>query len=198
MKNDWLAIVFLVFVGIERLYERRYNRQAMRGERKIGWSYTTLHSLYLVIFFGAAVEHFWLRRSLDWLATGAGLGLYLLSLVIRLIAIRGLGRFWSLQVEIRQEHRLVREGIYQYVRHPAYLAMMLEIVAIPLVVNSYYTAIFAIGAFVPALLVRWRYEERELVRKFGDVYVQYQREVGAFFPNPRTRRRGPGRDASAP
>ena len=121
----------------------------------------------------------------------------MLSLVIRLIAIRGLGRFWSLQVEIRQEHRLVREGIYQYVRHPAYLAMMLEIVAIPLVVNSYYTVIFAIGAFVPALLVRWRYEEQELVRKFGDVYVQYQREVGAFFPNPRTRRRGPRRDASA-
>ena len=82
---------------------------------------------------------------------------------------------------------------------PALLwAHQLEIVAIPLVVNSYYTAIFAIGAFVPALLVRWRYEERELVRKFGDVYVQYQREVGAFFPNPRTRRRGPGRDASAP
>ena len=45
MNFDWFVIGFLVLAAIERLWERRYDLQALRGERKMEWSYVLLHSL---------------------------------------------------------------------------------------------------------------------------------------------------------
>ena len=112
----------------------------------------------------------------------AGLVGVAVALVVRLAAIRALGRFWSLHLEIRPDHALVTEGIYARLRHPAYAAIMLEVVAIPCVANAYGMLGVGLLVYIPLLLVRWRNEERSMVEKFGDRYVQYQRTVSAFFP----------------
>jgi protein-S-isoprenylcysteine O-methyltransferase Ste14 len=105
-----------------------------------------------------------------------------LALVVRLWAIRTLGRYWSLHLEIRQDHQLVTEGVYRHMRHPAYSAIMLEVVSVPLVANAYGMLVFAIGWYVTLILLRWHREEREMVSKFGEQYEQYRREVPAFVP----------------
>ena len=181
---DWFVTFFLVFVLLERIYERRYNDQAIRGERKMEWSYVLLHGSYMVIFILSAVEFCWRRRSIQWPVSMAGLGLFITALVVRLTAIRALGKFWSLHLEIRPQHQLVTHGIYQYMRHPAYLAIMLEVASVPLVANAFYTLIVTVGVYVPLLLLRWRREEKEMIEKFGEQYVHYCRQVPAFFPRP--------------
>jgi protein-S-isoprenylcysteine O-methyltransferase Ste14 len=190
MNTDCFVGLFLVLVGVERWYERLYSTRALRGQRRQGWSYLALHSSYIIVFLLAAVEYFAVRRTLWWPATIVGAGLTIVATWLRITAIRTLGRFWSLQVEIRQQHQLVREGVYQYVRHPAYLAMVVEIVAVPLTVNALYTEIFAVVTFIPLLLVRLRVEETALVEKLGDAYVQYRREVRALIPRCSTARKG--------
>lgn len=191
MNADWFVVVFWVLAGVERWYERRYSEQAQRGDTKAAWSYLLLHGFYIGVFVVSLVEYFGLRRQLCWPVTVVGLAIFLAALVIRLAAIRTLGRFWSLHVEIRQEHRLVREGIYKHMRHPAYSAMALEIVAIPLVANAYLTTVLGVVTFIPMLLLRWRREERELIGKLGEPYVRYRNEVCAFFPVPQAWRGRP-------
>jgi protein-S-isoprenylcysteine O-methyltransferase Ste14 len=181
---DWFVTFFLVFALLERTYERRYSNQAIRGERKMEWSYVLLHGSYMVIFILSAVEFFWRRHGLKWPVSIAGLVLFVIALVVRLTAIRALGKFWSLHLEIRPEHQLVTQGIYQYLRHPAYLAIMLEVVSVPLVVNAFYTLMMTVGVYVPLLLLRWRREEKEMIGKFGEQYVEYCRRVPAFLPRP--------------
>ncbi|MCX7826278.1 MAG: isoprenylcysteine carboxylmethyltransferase family protein, partial [Verrucomicrobiae bacterium] len=112
-------------------------------------------------------------------------------------------------VEIRREHQLIREGIYKYLRHPAYAAILVEVISIPLVTNAWATILLALLTYWPVLLARWQREEMEMIAKFGEQYVRYRQEVPAFVPwraivnprqaNSRTRSHQPsdaGRDVS--
>jgi protein-S-isoprenylcysteine O-methyltransferase Ste14 len=181
-KFGWLLLGFLAVAIVERLYERRFSQQAKRGEVKMFWSYVMFHILHTLIYIGTGLEYFLLRRVVVWPVVALGLVLFTVSLGLRLTAIRALGRYWSLNLEIRGDHQLVREGIYRHMRHPAYSAIMLEVISIPLVGNAWWVLVVSVGIYIPLLLARWWREEREMVGKFGEVYEQYQREVPAFLP----------------
>jgi len=144
-----------------------------------------LDGLHTLIFLGGVAEYFLRRAPLDWRVVAVGVVGHAISLVVRRSAIRTLGRFWSLHLEIRPGHELVREGIYQHVRHPAYSAIMLEVIAVPLAINAYVMLVVAVGLYIPVLLARWAGEEREMVAKFGDQYREYQRTTPAFLPRLR-------------
>jgi protein-S-isoprenylcysteine O-methyltransferase Ste14 len=182
MSFGHLLILFVLMAGVERAWEIRANFQAVRGEKRQGWSVAYFTVIHTAIFIGTAVEYFWLQRDMVGWLTALGGVLFSVSLVVRLAAIRALGRFWSVHLEIRQEHKLVTEGIYRYVRHPAYSAIMLEVVSVPLVGNAYGMLLLALLAYVPVLLWRWWCEEGEMVAKFGETYRAYQRAVPAFLP----------------
>ncbi len=179
---NWLLFGFLAFAAAERLYERRFSNQAKRGDVKMLWSYVAFHIMHTLIYVGTGVECFLLRRAAVYPLVVLGLILFAVSLLLRLMAIRALGRYWSLNLEIRKDHQLVREGIYRYMRHPAYSAIMLEVISIPLVGNAWCVLALSVGVYIPLLLVRWWREEREMVGKFGEAYEQYRREVPAFLP----------------
>jgi protein-S-isoprenylcysteine O-methyltransferase Ste14 len=182
--TDWFVTIFLAIALAERLCERRFSNRAVRGECKMEWSYTALHGSYAAVFVASAVEYFWRRQGLQLPVTVAGLGLFAIALVVRLTAIRTLGKFWSLHLEIRPEHQLVTHGIYRYVRHPAYLAILLEVISVPLVANAFFAFILTVAVYVPLLWLRWRREEAEMTAKFGEQYARYCREVPAFLPWP--------------
>jgi protein-S-isoprenylcysteine O-methyltransferase Ste14 len=174
--------VFVLLAIAERAWELTLSRQAICGQKRQAWSFWYFAVVQALIYAGAVAEAMWLRREMLWSATVAGLILFAVSLVVRLVAIRTLGKFWSLHVEIREEHRLIREGIYRHVRHPAYAAILLEMISIPLVANAWATIALALAAYWPVLLARWWREEREMIAKFGEQYARYRREVPAFVP----------------
>ena len=182
MNFGWFLVGFLILAVFERQLERRFSQHAVRGERKMGWSSIALYAGHALIYVATAGEFFLVRRDIRWPVTAVAVGLVVVSLVVRSVAIRTLGKFWSLHLEIRAGHQLVTGGIYRYLRHPAYAAIMLEVTAIPLVANAWYTLAFALLVYVPVLLLRWRQEEREMIGKFGQQYVEYARRVPAFFP----------------
>jgi len=178
----WLLFGFLTFAVVERLYERRFSQSAKRGDVKMSWSYTAFHILHALIYVGTGVEYFAFRRVVNYPVVVFGLAAFCVSLWLRLCAIRTLGQYWSLNLEIRNDHQLIREGIYQHIRHPAYSAIMLEVIAIPLVGNAWYTLLLSLFLYIPLLLARWSIEEKEMVGKFGSTYEAYRAQVPAFWP----------------
>jgi protein-S-isoprenylcysteine O-methyltransferase Ste14 len=151
------------------------------------WSLYALYTTYTLIVLASAIEFVTLRKEPVWWISAFGMVLHVSSVVLRKAAIRTLGRFWSLQVEIRSQHRLVHEGAYRFVRHPIYSAIILEVLSIPLVANAWCTLGFALVTHVPLVLWRMRCEEDALMEKFGEAYRLYQREVGALVPRLKRR-----------
>ncbi len=179
---DWLFVVFLVFVSVERLWETRASRRAERGQKQEAWSLPLFYVLHIAVLASVAVEYFWAERRLQVWVTALGLVMFAGGLMLRLAAIRALGRYWSLHVEIRAQHRLIVEGPYRYIRHPAYAAVVLEFIGIPLVGNCYYSLLLVFLLYFPVLAARIFCEERALTAKFGDAYAQYRKQAGALAP----------------
>ena len=75
-------------------------------------------------------------------------------------------------------HRLEDRGVYSWVRHPMLVAGLLFLMTSgPSLNNIVYTAMYT-----SYMLIGGYYEERRMVKVFGDDYRSYQRRVGAFFP----------------
>jgi protein-S-isoprenylcysteine O-methyltransferase Ste14 len=180
--SDWWVVVLLGVFLVECFLVTFVRRGIVPGEKKMQWSLYALLTTYSVIWICSLVEFLWVRHQvIAWVSIVAALA-HWTALALRLSAIRRLGKFWSLQVEIRQQHRLIREGAYRFVRHPAYSAIIVEVLMIPIVANAWWSLALAATTLVPLLLMRIRREEEAMVAKFGDTYREYQQEVGALIP----------------
>jgi methyltransferase len=81
---------------------------------------------------------------------------------LRWWCIRTLGPRWNTRVIVVPGLPPVRSGPYAWMRHPNYVAVVVEGVALPLVHACWWTALAFTLANIPLLAIRLRCEERAL------------------------------------
>ena len=111
----------------------------------------------------------------------AGALIFFVGLAIRLSAVASLKRSYSWTLEIRDEHRLVKDGLYRYVRHPIYVGVLLGAFAVPIFATSFLGFVFALMA-IPLFIYRMGVEEKMLVEEYGDEYLEYMKETRKLIP----------------
>jgi protein-S-isoprenylcysteine O-methyltransferase Ste14 len=124
---------------------------------------------------------FKMPTALGWLGAVLMAG----SIILLMVAHRHLGRNWSPSVDLRQEHKLVTQGIYAYLRHPIYASVWLWCLAQALLVHNWIGGLAGLVLFLPVYLTRLPVEERMMLDAFGDEYRSYMRRTGAIFPKLR-------------
>lgn len=92
-----------------------------------------------------------------------------------------LGRNWSGTVTLKEEHELVRNGPYRWVRHPIYTGLLFAFLGSAVALGQWRGLLAVLIVFV-ALWRKLRMEERWLGEIFGDAYARYRREVPALVP----------------
>jgi protein-S-isoprenylcysteine O-methyltransferase Ste14 len=73
-------------------------------------------------------------------------------------------------------------GIYHHMRHPQTLGEMLLYVAIAFFINSLFLVLWTTVVVILITATLIYYEEKDLVKRFGDAYLEYQQQTGAFIP----------------
>jgi protein-S-isoprenylcysteine O-methyltransferase len=111
-----------------------------------------------------------------------GSALMLCGLVVRLWAVRVLGRFFTVDVAIQGGHELVERGPYRVVRHPSYSGLVLLLVGLACALGSWLSALALLGLVLPALGWRMVLEERALRAAFGAQYAAYARRTWRLVP----------------
>ena len=76
-------------------------------------------------------------------------------------------------------------GIYNQIRHPQTLGEMPWFVIISLFINSLFLVIWATLMIFITTPIIIHYEEKDLIKRFGREYQEYQRRTGALFPKLR-------------
>lgn len=66
---------------------------------------------------------------------------YFLLLALKGWIIASLGKFWTTKIYRIQNLPLIKKGPYKYFTHPNYIVVIIEIAAIPLIFQLYYTAV---------------------------------------------------------
>lgn len=177
-----LPLISVVAIYVVRLVEIGTKRETIAGKIRENLTLRLFLLAGTVIFFGSIAEFIWLRPRLWWPSFVAGWICAIVSFSLRRRAIAALGRFWSLHVEIRENHEFVQTGPFSRLRHPAYFSMILELLALALICNAFFVMLLIPLFFFPVLLMRLRIEEAALVEKFGDRYREYQKSTPALFP----------------
>jgi protein-S-isoprenylcysteine O-methyltransferase Ste14 len=93
-----------------------------------------------------------------------------------------LGTNWSITLELREGHRLVREGLYGYVRHPMYLSLLIYAVGQALVLPNYVVGPCYGVAMVVLFALRVGAEERMMREAFGADYESYMQQTKRLVP----------------
>ncbi|MBI4083937.1 MAG: hypothetical protein HY423_15140 [Candidatus Lambdaproteobacteria bacterium] len=164
-----LALPVLGVVLLQRLWELWLSRRRLRAARKAGAArliaeraYPVLVAVHAAWFAGCLGETLWRqppwRPELGWPAAAA----WALALALRLWMMAALGPLWNVRLIERREQPIVTSGPYRYVRHPNYLAVVVELAAVPLLVGAYATAIAGSLANALVLWPRIRREEAYL------------------------------------
>lgn len=102
-----------------------------------------------------------------------GLILFVLGLIVRWIAIIHLGRFFTVNVAIAEDHQLVTTGPYRYVRHPSYTGTLLIFLGFGLCTVNIFALVAVFLPISAAFLWRMHVEEQALKEAFGDRYRSY-------------------------
>ena len=121
---------------------------------------------------------FWFQ----FLSTILVVAVVIVSLWIMAAALRVLGKQWSLQARVLENHNLVREGPYRFVRHPIYTGMLGMIVAGGLAWSHWIGFLVAVALFAIGTAIRVRSEEKLLREQFGEEFDDYKCSVPAVIP----------------
>jgi methyltransferase len=164
----WLALgLYLALLAVQRALELRVaarNERALRARGAVehGAAHypgiVALHVLWPLALL-AEVAALGARPPGWW---PLALGVLLAGNVLRVAAIRALGELWTTRVWVLPSHPVSRSGPYRWLRHPAYVAVTLELIAAPLLFGAWRTALAASAANAVVLAVRVRDENRAL------------------------------------
>lgn len=111
-----------------------------------------------------------------------GLALTLLGVLLRLLIIKTLGKFFTVDVTIRQDHALKKDGFYSFLRHPSYFASLLSFIGFGLSLNNWVSLGLIATCMLIVFINRIRIEERVLIAYFGDEYISYRKKTKAIIP----------------
>jgi protein-S-isoprenylcysteine O-methyltransferase Ste14 len=93
-----------------------------------------------------------------------------------------LGHNWSVTLELRKGHQLVKDGVYRSIRHPMYASILLFGLGQGLLLQNWLAGWSAFLAFALMYFVRTPREEHMMCEFFGQEYRDYMRRTGRVFP----------------
>lgn len=178
---------FVAALGVQRLLELRLSRRNEQQIRQHGgrehapetyrWI-VTLHAAWLAAML---VEVFAGRRKFHPRLAVLAFSLFAVGQALRLTAIHTLGWRWSTRVMTVPGEVPVQHGIYRYIRHPNYVGVELEMLAVPLVHSAYLTC--AVFGIANALLLRARIRQEEQALEEDNGYGEFFEDRPRLVPH---------------
>ncbi|MBR0681077.1 isoprenylcysteine carboxylmethyltransferase family protein [Roseomonas eburnea] len=172
---------------IRRPFERKSKRNVLlrdamdvREKLLLGISLTGLGvipAIYIASGFPAALDQpFSPARAI------AGLLVFVAALALFYATHKALGRNWSVTLAVRQEHSLVTEGVYRFVRHPMYSAFWMWAIAQALTLQNWLVGPAGLIGFGTLYLFRVGREEALMRETFGAAWDAYAARTARVVP----------------
>lgn len=161
-------LVFFTLLVVQRAIElviakRNEAWMLKQGGYEVGAQHYPYIVLMHVLFFVSLVVEV---RLLNWGLSDMWLILlcvFIGAQVVRIWSILSLGKFWNTKILILPQADVKRKGPYQWIKHPNYMVVALELGVIPLIFGAYVTAVvFTVANALMIGLIRIPTEEQAL------------------------------------
>lgn len=112
----------------------------------------------------------------------SGICLAFIGVAIRWRAIHTLKNFFTLNVTILDDHKIVKNGLYRNIRHPSYTGLLLRYLGVGLACANWLSLIIIFLPMLAAILYRIKVEEGALREAFGSEYIEYAGSAKRLIP----------------
>jgi len=175
----WIAF------GAIFIFRKKWSRDKTRKSDRASLVGIVVQTLSLFAVWMMSRRHYTILPLGFWfqfLSTILVVAIVIVSLWTMSAAVRVLGKQWSLQARVLENHKLVREGPYRFVRHPIYTGMLGMIIAAGLAWSHWIGFLIALILFTIGTAIRVYSEEKLLREQFGAAFEDYKRSVPAVVP----------------
>jgi protein-S-isoprenylcysteine O-methyltransferase Ste14 len=183
-----ITTIFNITTGIWILSEVLLNRllRSAKSDKQGADKYSELY-IWLVIgvstFLGVYFSRIYnMPIYSEMIYAYVGIALIAIGICFRFLAIKQLGKFFTVDVTIRKDHQLMQSGLYRFLRHPSYSASLLSFFGFGFALNSW----ISLGTvFIPVLcsfIYRMNVEEKVLKEQFGKQYADYMNRTKRIVP----------------
>lgn len=183
LPYHYLQILFLVSELFLLLFKRSKN-----NGQKLNKDKRSLLILWVVIILSSTLGSFiagyyyFLHIGNYYVLLYVGMAVCIIGFAIRWTAVIQLGKMFTVDVSITDEHNLKTTGLYKVVRHPSYLGLLLIIAGLAVCINNIVCLPVVIIPCYMAVSHRITVEERVLVAEFGQQYIDYKKRVNKLSP----------------
>jgi len=179
----WLLYFYLhsllAATSVKAFFAKKFALRSSRTYR-IGYNIIGLTGILLLFYFQFIIPSTILFTT-GFITNCIAFSLLLLGLIIMIVAIRNYD--WKSFIGITDEknYALVIAGMNRYVRHPLYSGTMLFVMGY-FMWQPYFKNLMLMILMWAYLAIGIIYEERKLVKLYGDVYKNYQKKVKKMIP----------------
>jgi protein-S-isoprenylcysteine O-methyltransferase Ste14 len=103
-------------------------------------------------------------------------------MIFRFIAVWSLGKFFTVDVTIQENHKIIDKGVYKIVRHPSYLGSLVSFIGFGISLNNWISLIIIIIPITIAFIHRIKIEEQLLLKQFEVDYSEYMKKTYRLLP----------------
>ncbi len=179
-------ILYLIIALVRKLYTAKYRTLDTILDKKTKLDLVLLGLngvamlIPLVYVFSTILDfaNYKLPVWLGWI----GSGLFAAAILLLWRSHADLGRKWTVTIGLRDEHTLITEGIFKYIRHPMYAAHILWAIAQIMILHNWLAAYPFFLTVTLQYLTRVNSEEEMMIEKFGEEYKQYMLGTGRILP----------------
>ena len=180
-------LIILALLIVERVFEldrarRNAHRAFQHGAVEVGQVHYRVMVAFHTLFIASCVfEATFFPHAFPPIVAWVALSAEIVAQALRYWAVSTLGDRWNTRIIVSPDRAPVTGGPYRFMRHPNYLAVVIEIAAVPMIGGAIFTAIaFSIGNAL-ILAVRIPAEECAMGGRYADALGSRRR----FFPGLR-------------
>ncbi len=164
----WVAVLVirLSSLGISIKNEKKLKAN---GAKEYGKNNTrNLTFAHIAFYLGLLIETIY--KPYEWdIISNIGLGIYIFSILILVIVITGLGKFWTVKLIIAKDHQVVKSWFFRTFKHPNYyLNILPELLGLTLLFHSFITPAVVLPFYLFCLIKRVKEEETIMKNSFSE------------------------------
>lgn len=185
--NFTILGAFLVSELSINVFRRGGQGSAAAGKGRISNSVIMTVAL-ISLLLGIAIGFLAKFRDIRWLfspnyyISAFGLLLILIGILIRWSAILELRKFFTVDVKILADHKLIRSGLFKYVRHPSYFGLLISVLGLGVTMVNWLSTLVMLVPHIVIIVMRINEEESALEERFGSDYRAYRQETKRLVP----------------
>lgn len=112
----------------------------------------------------------------------AGMALFAIGFMIRIYSILTLKQYFTYSVAKVENHKVIANGLYKFIRHPGYLGQLIIFIGISTSMSNWLSILLMMIPVTLGYLYRIKIEEKFMTDQLGEAYKNYQKLTKRIIP----------------